>query len=462
MAPALLVIAKEPVPGRVKTRLTPPCTPEQAAQLAAAAIADTLAAVRAVERDVRRIVVLDGEPGRWIPDGFEVIAQRGDGLSERLAAAFEDCGGPAFLVGMDTPQVTTAHLDAGLDAVRDGDAAFGAAFDGGYWGIGLREPDPRVFEDVPMSEDNTGAVQRARLAILGLRTAILPPLRDIDTIEDARAVAREAPDGRLAAALAEIEPEVAGRMSAEPVPVPAERTTVDAGFAPRALHAVPDAPQTLPADQLYGRLLASAALHATGDGPPHEGRLRRADGRLEPLPLAHWLGPVDEADKALLARVEGSALDIGCGPGRHVAALQEAGHVALGIDLSPVAVQLTIGRGADAILGSVFEHVPDSGSWGTALLLDGNIGIGGAPAGLLGRARELLAPGGALLAELDPPGAWSGVTRVRLEAPDVVSEWFPWAQVGVDTVAEVAAEAGLEPDWTMCSGERWFMALRRT
>jgi len=208
MAPALLVIAKAPVPGRVKTRLTPPCTPEQAARIAAAAIADTLAAVAAVEREARRIVVLDGEPGPWIPDGFDVIAQRGDGLAERLAAAFADAGGPAFLVGMDTPQVTPELLAAGLDAVRDGDAAFGAALDGGYWGIGLREPDARVFEDVPMSEDNTGAVQRARLAILGLQTAVLPPLRDIDTIEDARAVAREAPDGRLAAALAEIEPEV--------------------------------------------------------------------------------------------------------------------------------------------------------------------------------------------------------------------------------------------------------------
>ena len=207
MAPALLVIAKAPVPGRVKTRLTPPCTPEQAARIAAAAIADTLAAVAAVEREARRIVVLDGEPGPWIPDGFDVIAQRGDGLAERLAAAFADAGGPAFLVGMDTPQVTPELLAAGLDAVRDGDAAFGAALDGGYWGIGLRAADARVFDGVPMSRDNTGAVQRARLAILGLRTEILPPLRDIDTIEDARAVAREAPDGRFAAALAAIEPE---------------------------------------------------------------------------------------------------------------------------------------------------------------------------------------------------------------------------------------------------------------
>ena len=205
--PALLVIAKEPVPGRVKTRLTPPCTPAQAASLARAAIEDTLAAALAVQREARRVLVLDGEPGDWIPDGFEVIAQRGDGLAERLAAAFEDAGAPAFLVGMDTPQVTPELLEAGLDAVLADDAAFGAALDGGYWGIGLREADARAFDGVPMSEDTTGAVQRARLASLGLRTAILPPLRDIDTIEDARAVARQTPGGRFAAALAEVEPE---------------------------------------------------------------------------------------------------------------------------------------------------------------------------------------------------------------------------------------------------------------
>ncbi len=207
MTSALLVIAKEPLPGRAQTRLTPPLTPEQAAAVARAAIADTLAAVDAVDRDVRRVLVLDGEPGDWVPGGFEIVAQRGDGLAERLAAAFEDAGGAAFLVGMDTPQVTPALLAAGLDALLAGDAAFGAALDGGYWGIGLREPDARVFDGVPMSADDTGAVQRGRLAILGLRTRILPPLRDIDTIEDARAVAREVPEGRLAAALDAVEPE---------------------------------------------------------------------------------------------------------------------------------------------------------------------------------------------------------------------------------------------------------------
>jgi rSAM/selenodomain-associated transferase 1 len=205
VTPALLVIAKEPVPGRVKTRLTPPCTPEQAAALARAALEDTLAAAGAVAHRARLVLVLDGRPGEWVPDGFEIVPQRGDGLAERLAAAFADAGGPAFLVGMDTPQVTPALLAAGLDAVLAGEAAFGAALDGGYWGIGLREPDARVFHDVPMSAANTGAVQRARLAILGLRTRVLPPLRDIDTIEDARAVAREAHGGRVAATLAEIE-----------------------------------------------------------------------------------------------------------------------------------------------------------------------------------------------------------------------------------------------------------------
>jgi glycosyltransferase A (GT-A) superfamily protein (DUF2064 family) len=150
------------------------------------------------------VLVLDGPPGDWVPRGFEVVPQRGDGLAERLAAAFEDVAQPAFLVGMDTPQVTPDLLDAGLGALDRADAAFGAAFDGGYWGIGLRRADPEAFRGVPMSEATTGVAQRVRLAVLGLRTAILPPLRDVDTIADAHAVAAEAPAGRFAATLASI------------------------------------------------------------------------------------------------------------------------------------------------------------------------------------------------------------------------------------------------------------------
>jgi len=209
VGPALLVIAKEPVPGRVKTRLTPPFTPAQAAALAGAALTDTFAAAAAAAGAGRRIAVLDGEPGPWLPPGFEVIAQRGDGLGERLAAAFEDVGEPAFLIGMDTPQLTTELLEDGLRAVAEGDSVFGAATDGGYWCIGLRTADRAVFEGVPMSTERTGALQLARMRELGLAPAILPPLRDVDTHEDARAVAAEAPDSRFAAALAEIHARVA-------------------------------------------------------------------------------------------------------------------------------------------------------------------------------------------------------------------------------------------------------------
>ncbi|HEX2410294.1 MAG TPA: TIGR04282 family arsenosugar biosynthesis glycosyltransferase [Solirubrobacteraceae bacterium] len=205
MAPALLVIAKAPVPGRVKTRLMPPCTPEQAAELAAAALADTLATAATARGAGRLVLALEGAPGPWVPAGFEAVPQRGDGLAERLAAAFEDADGPAFLVGMDTPQLTPALLEAGLQALEHADAVFGAAFDGGYWGIGLRKPDPEVFRGVPMSEARTAVAQRVRLAELGLRTAVLPPLVDVDTIEDARAVAAAAPRTRFARRLADME-----------------------------------------------------------------------------------------------------------------------------------------------------------------------------------------------------------------------------------------------------------------
>ena len=201
---ALLIIAKAPVPGRVKTRLTPPCTPEQAAGLAQAALEDTLAAAVAARLPARRVLVLDGEPGAWLPAGFELIAQHGDGLAERLAAAFEDAGAPAVLVGMDTPQVTPDLLDHAIGELqRDGvDGVFGAATDGGYWTIGLRCADPAVFDGVPMSADDTGAVQLARMADLGLRVTSLPPLLDVDSIEDAHQVAALAPRGRFARAVA--------------------------------------------------------------------------------------------------------------------------------------------------------------------------------------------------------------------------------------------------------------------
>lgn len=201
----VLVIAKEPVPGRVKTRLTPPYTPHQAAWLAEAALYDTLQAVRAMPAR-RRVVVLDGRPGNWLPAGFDVRQQSPGGLDERLAAAFAGSTGPTLLIGMDTPQVTPQLLAPALDigAWDDCDAWFGAADDGGFWALGLAAPDPRLLRGVPMSTDRTGAAQRARLTAAGLRVRELPPLRDVDTAADAAQVAAAAPDGRFAATLARL------------------------------------------------------------------------------------------------------------------------------------------------------------------------------------------------------------------------------------------------------------------
>ena len=202
----LAVIAKAPVAGRVKTRLTPPCTPEQAAALAEAALRDTLDAVRATPA-ARRVVVLDGEPGAWLGDGLEVIAQRGAGLDERLAAAFDDIGGPTFLVGMDTPQVTPALLLGGLSALGAAPASLGLSTDGGYWGIGFATPDAGALVGVPMSVGETGAAQHARLVERGLTPTRLPSLTDVDDIATARLVARQIPGSHFAAAFAAVSRE---------------------------------------------------------------------------------------------------------------------------------------------------------------------------------------------------------------------------------------------------------------
>lgn len=199
----LLVIAKEPLPGRVKTRLTPPYSPERAARIAEAALADTLRAVLAMPAR-RRVLVLDGRPGDWLPPGFEVVPQCAGGLDERLAAAFAGCAGPALLIGMDTPQVTAGLLAPALaDGAWQGcDAWFGPAADGGFWALGLAEPRPELLRGVPMSTARTGAVQRRRLTDAGLVVRDLPELRDVDTADDAARVAAAAPHGLFAATVA--------------------------------------------------------------------------------------------------------------------------------------------------------------------------------------------------------------------------------------------------------------------
>jgi rSAM/selenodomain-associated transferase 1 len=203
----VIVLAKAPAPGRVKTRLCPPCDPEQAAALAEAALVDTLRSVAAI-RCERRVLVLEGAPGPWLPAGFEVLPQRGDGLDERLAHAFTDTGTGGVLIGMDTPQLTPARLTGALRALGGAgvDAVLGPSVDGGWWALGLRTPDPGVFLGVPMSTPHTGDAQRARLHELRLRTAALPTLRDVDDFDDALAVASTAPDSRFAATLKSMLP----------------------------------------------------------------------------------------------------------------------------------------------------------------------------------------------------------------------------------------------------------------
>ncbi len=206
----VIVLAKAPVPGRVKTRLCPPCTPVEAARLAAASLEDTLETVGALDGR-RPVLALDPAPDRRparLPgvERFTVIHQRGHGLDERLAAAFADVGGPALLVGMDTPQLTPELLARSVARlVEPGtDAVLGPAVDGGYWAVGLRTPAAAAFLGVPMSTAHTGAAQRDRLVALGLRVATLPVLRDVDTVADARAVAADIPASRFARAVLEV------------------------------------------------------------------------------------------------------------------------------------------------------------------------------------------------------------------------------------------------------------------
>src|SRR5205823_1886069 len=156
----------------------------------------------------RRVLVLDGEAGPWLPPGFDLVAQRGGGLDERLAAAFDDVGGPAFLIGMDTPQVTPELLaDSARRLLAVGtDAVLGPAADGGFWAVGLRRPDRRLFLGIPMSRPDTGVRQRARLSALGYRVGLLRALVDVDDVATARAVAALIRGSRFSTAVRRITP----------------------------------------------------------------------------------------------------------------------------------------------------------------------------------------------------------------------------------------------------------------
>jgi SAM-dependent methyltransferase len=207
--------------------------------------------------------------------------------------------------------------------------------------------------------------------------------------------------------------------------------------------------------------LYDGALTSHADDTTMALSLRYADGRLLPVDVSRWRGPIGAADAELLDRCVDPTLDVGCGPGRLVAALAAAGSVALGVDVAESAVDLARVAGAQVVRRSVFEPLPSEGSWRSVLLADGNIGIGGDPIRLLRRCRELLAPGGQVLVELDPPGWPSTCVNVRLETAHEHSEWFTWAHVSSDTVDLPAAAAGLQVVERWMREGRWFACLAR-
>jgi len=203
---ALVVLAKTPLPGRVKTRLCPPLTMAGAAAFAAAALNDTLDVADAVEWTAK-CLALDSKSKRWDRPGWQGFRQSPGGLDRRIGQALETAhratdGAPVLLIGMDTPHLRASDLCAARDALRQHDGVLGPAEDGGFWTIGLRRPDARLVAGVPMSHDDTAAVQLHRLRAAGLSVGLVSSYRDIDSIDDARAACRGREHSRFARALA--------------------------------------------------------------------------------------------------------------------------------------------------------------------------------------------------------------------------------------------------------------------
>jgi SAM-dependent methyltransferase len=220
-----------------------------------------------------------------------------------------------------------------------------------------------------------------------------------------------------------------------------------------------------------GERCVIGALHGEALAGPPGGRwqteIEHADGSITPLWADDWrrLRP---GDASLIDRCSGPTLDVGSGPGRLTVALAERGVPALGIDVAPHAVRIARSAGSLTLLRDVFCRVPGTGRWKVVLLADGSIGIGGDPAALLHRVAELLAPPGRALVEVQPPGRELRRERVRLRRSrghghgHQAGDWFPWAQVGADQLAGIAAEVGLSTAETWSCGGRWFATLAKT
>lgn len=207
-------------------------------------------------------------------------------------------------------------------------------------------------------------------------------------------------------------------------------------------------------------LCPRAAFDAALNG--HVCDVVRFGGSTVRLPAERWLGPPDPVDhELLLSRCLGPTLDVGCGPGRLTAALLARGTVALGIDMSDVAVRRTIARGATALQRDVFGAIPGAGRWHHVLLADGNVGIDGDPVRLLRRALELVCSGGTVVAELARPGVGLRRERLRLRVQGRTSGGFDWAHVGADVADSLAAVTGSELIELDRMDGRWVAVLRR-
>ena len=412
-AEIVVILAKEPKPGLVKTRLQTRFSADEAAQLAAAAVRDTQRVVRA-SRVPRRILCWDGDPADFT-DGFEVVAQRTGTLNDRLAGAFADIdrhrSARVLLIGMDTPQISSALLDADWE---DCDAVLGLSEDGGFWAIGLRTSDAAgVFAGIEMSTTRTGSAQLARLLSLGRSVKLLPPVRDIDEPTDAAYVADRFPglefSRRHAALTCVSRPNL-----------------------------------------IFDHLYAGCQVRSDGQG-----------ARVLPLEARRWSARADDVDQLVVSRCRGPVLDLGCGPGRMVQALNEAGVPALGVDMSAMAVQEARSRGALAIQSSLADRLPAEGRWGTVLLMDGNIGIDGDVAALLQRCRTLPMPGGSIIVEVDSRPTWHQTRRVRLTADRAgYSAELTWTRIGAAAVRRLAVSLDLlvVEEWT--ADGRAFLSLR--
>jgi SAM-dependent methyltransferase len=188
-------------------------------------------------------------------------------------------------------------------------------------------------------------------------------------------------------------------------------------------------------------------------------RLRYRDGRVGELDIDRWLGAADDVDRRLISRASGPVLDIGCGPGRHVEALEQRSTEVLGMDLSREFVAVAQSCGRPVIMQSVFDPVPGGSRWASALLLDGSIGIGGDPIALLRRVSDLLLSGGRVLVETGAPSEASEMSELVLESDDAAGEWFSWATLSASDAAMVAHASGLQITESWEDSGRWFSQL---